>query len=196
MELYQNHSTTPCLWFLCDRLQSRVWAPEEGKESPICDVGFLPDFENSPSMLQVQETKEIAGDSLVQTTVEKAEKPLFPKLVEVVSKKIHTSRNVQVQESDVFQMFQTSTETAPSPCPSPPPRVAMLLSTGSGTAAPPSASEQKMKRQNQRGFLPTTSCSLHVRNSKCMCSLSLSLWTATVCPFCITKRPPPGSRSP
>lgn len=46
-------------------------------------------------MSQVQKTKEITGDSLLQTTGEKAEKPLFPECVEAVSKKIHTSGNIR-----------------------------------------------------------------------------------------------------
>ena len=81
----------PRLWFLCDRLRSRVCGLSK-REGQV-PYGRLVSFQASTS--QVQKTKEITGDSLLQTTGEKAEKPLFPERVEAVSKKIHTSGNIR-----------------------------------------------------------------------------------------------------
>lgn len=82
--------------------------------------------------------------------------------MEVVSKKIHTSRNIQLQESQVFQMSSGKSKDGAEPVPS------------RGAHCSPRARSELLhlsasKQNETRGFLPTTNCSLPASKCTCVC---------------------------
>lgn len=102
--------------------------------------------------------------------------------MEVVSKKIHTSRNVQLQESQVFQMSSGKSKVGAEPVPS------------RGARCSPRARSELLhlsasKQNETRGFLPTTNCSLPASKCTCVCvcacarhSQGLSVWFCCLSP--------------
>lgn len=96
--------------------------------------------------------------------------------MEVVSKKIHTSRNIQLQESQVFQMSSGKSKDGAEPVPS------------RGARCSPRARSELLhlsasKQNETRGFLPTTNCSLPASKCTCVCVYVCARATARACPF-------------
>lgn len=124
----------------------QCWSPSKLSERP---------FNLSGSRNQGNGLRQSEADP-----AERAEGSLFPKPMEVVSKKIHTSRPVQLQENDFFQMSQTSMKMDPKHGLEPLPRVGHAAQQPAACSSLLSCTGAVM-RTKLRGLLLTTPTMVH-----------------------------------